>query len=74
MQAHRTSAGPTSGKTPACLSSQSGSRDEASVEASHQEEETKTILGGCRKLAEAGSEWWKRYICSDKVFVPILYF
>jgi hypothetical protein len=32
------------------------SRDEASVEAAHQEEETTAILDGSRRLAEADSE------------------
>jgi hypothetical protein len=42
-------------ETPARPSSQS-SRDEASMEAAHQEEETTAILEGCRMLAKTESE------------------
>jgi hypothetical protein len=41
---------------PAHPSSQTDIRDEASVEAAQQEEETTAIRNGCRKLAEAESE------------------
>jgi hypothetical protein len=47
-------------KMPICPSSQRDSRDEACVEATHQEEEATTILYECRRPAEAESEWWKR--------------
>jgi hypothetical protein len=49
------------------------SRDEASVEAAHQEEETTAILDGSRRLAVAESERWKRYFCSDIAYVPALF-
>ncbi len=43
-------------ETPAGPNSQEGSRDEASMKADHQEEETLTILDGCGRLAEAETE------------------
>jgi hypothetical protein len=41
---------------PPILKSQGGSRDQASEEEAHQEEETNIILDRCRRLAEAESE------------------
>jgi hypothetical protein len=45
-------------------SSQGGSVDEGSVEAVHCEEEIIAIINGCKRLAKAESERWKRsFLC-----------
>jgi hypothetical protein len=56
-QAQKTCSDPISGKE--CHPTQAhkgGSRDEASMEVAHQEEETFAILDRCRGLAKAESE------------------
>jgi hypothetical protein len=43
-------------ETPASPNSERGSRNKASLEAVHQEEETAAILDRCARLAQAESE------------------